>query len=82
MIELSGNELGWILRLAELHNDSKDFKNYLKKFELEDLQKFLNLLIVKFHPSNFNCGNSKIKWILITKEELEDIKNESCKVKG
>jgi len=63
-ITLRGNELGWILKLAEGHYDSKEFREWIKNNKLEKLNKLLSLLIAKFHPNNFNAGSSKTIWLL------------------
>lgn len=76
MIELSGNELGWIIRLAEGYVNSEGFKGYRRRhlFQGAELHSFLQELLARFHPNNFNCGNSRTKWILISAKELEELK--------
>lgn len=67
-IELKGNELGWILKLAEEHYISDKFQKYIKQFKLEALDKFLQELMCYFHPNNFSAGHSETIWILTKKE--------------
>ncbi len=66
---LTSSELGWLLLLAELHYDSKQFQNWIAKNKLERLNETLKLLICKIHPNNFILGNSKTIWILKKKKE-------------
>ena len=68
-MKINGNELGWILRLAEGHYDSEQFQQWLKKHDLEKLNDFLKELMCKFHPTNFYAGNSRKVWILTDEEE-------------
>ena len=67
IVKIKGNELGWILKLAENHYMSKNFQNYIKKYKLDKLDDFLKLLLCRFHPNNFNPEDSSTIWIL-TKE--------------
>ena len=75
MIKLSGKELRWILRLANGHYDSKNFRKFIKEYDLQKLDRFLKLLLLRFHPNNFNWRwNSRAKWILLTEEEMDEAK--------
>lgn len=76
MIEIKGNELGWLLNLAEKYYGSPQFREYIKKYKFQKLDNHIRLILLKFHPNNFSAGTSRQVWYLITKEELEQIKNE------
>jgi len=67
-LKLKGNELGWILKLAENHYMSTAFQDYIKKYNLDELNQFLKLLLCRFHPNNFNAGHNQTIWIL-TKDD-------------
>lgn len=62
-MEIKGNELQWILKLAEERLDSEEFQERMK--ETPKLLRFLNNLMARFHPNNFYAGNSKNTWILV-----------------
>lgn len=79
VIELKANELGWILKLAENHYDSKQFREYIKKHNLEKLNRFLKLLILRFHPNHFYVGHPETIWILIKKEELLGVEKDTVR---
>jgi len=68
MIELKGNELGWLLKLAEAHYISDKFRAYIKQHNLKSLDDFLKKLMCYFHPNNFNVGHSETTWVLSRKE--------------
>jgi len=64
IIELKGNELGWILKLANEYLLSEQFQTYLKRYNLSQLQPFLHQIMGQFHETNFYAGTSEDKWIL------------------
>jgi len=76
MIELKGNELGWILRLADEHYRSKEFEEWVEQFKRGIVKEFLKQLMIKFHPNNFNYGTHMTKWILLTEEELSRLRSD------
>lgn len=63
-IKLKGNELGWILKLANEHLLSEQFQHYLKRYNLPELQPFLHRIMGQFHEANFYAGTSEDEWIL------------------
>ena len=63
-IELKGNELGWIIKLAQEHLTSEQFQTYLKRHNLSQLQPFLHEVMGQFHELNFYAGTSEDVWIL------------------
>lgn len=69
VVILKGNELGWLIRLAEEHLMSKGFQIYLKESKIQGLNPFLNELLAKFHPANFRHGSIDVTWVLTEKEE-------------
>ena len=67
-IILKGNQLGWIIKLAEERLDDPKFIKYLMgNPQLKDM---LYNLIGTFHPTRFNHGTSDTIWTL-TNEERE-----------
>lgn len=67
-IILKGNQLGWLIKLAEERLDDPKFIKYLgNNPELKDM---LYNLISTFHPTRFIHGTSNTIWTL-TDEERE-----------
>lgn len=69
-IKLKGNELGWLIRMAEKGYMDEKFQQWLKDNELEGLHRFLKLLMCRFHPNNFNAGHSEDIWTLTNDETI------------
>ena len=63
-IKLKGNELAWIIRLAQEHLTT-DFVRSMPPI----LRGFLYELMGRFHEANFYAGDSNTTWVLIKKEE-------------
>ena len=76
IIELKGNELGWIIKLAQTHLTSQDFHEYLIRNELYELQPFLHQIMGQFHETNFYAGTSEDKWILTNDTSSQIIEKE------
>ena len=74
MIELTGNELGWIIKLAEMYSQSEAYKEFMKKHT--GVKRFVKGVLIKFHPNNFNPGNSTVDWYIIKGEDLARIRRE------
>jgi len=80
-IEIKGNELGWIIKLAENHYNSILFRTWIRKKKLWKLDNFLMKLMSIFHPSNFNPGDEEKVWILTDEinriiEEIDEYESE------
>lgn len=75
-VEIKGNELGWILKLAEIGYNSEKFRKFIKENKLKGLDASIKALMVKFYPGNFYTGYSNTMWILI-----REIKNDSSPIK-
>jgi len=77
MIKLKGNELGWILKLAQEHLLCESFQRTAPT----KLQRFLYELMGQFHEINFYVGTSKDIWILTNepkqKKKIRRMFNES-----
>jgi hypothetical protein len=63
-IILKGNELGWLIKLAETHFDSSTFHEWLKKANAPKLFDMSQNLLNKFYPCRFNAGGSETTWEL------------------
>lgn len=61
-MELKGNELGWLIKLAEATYTNDEFQKSIEKHP--KLQKFLSDLISRFHDTRFNPGHSETTWVL------------------
>jgi hypothetical protein len=63
---MKGNELEWLITLAELKFRSEEFQKFLRNEpELSDT---LDNLMRKFRPDVFNYGTSRTIWTLKIKE--------------
>lgn len=76
---IRGNELSWLIQLAESHLDSKTFQDYLTKNNLEPTRQFLNRLLADFHPNNFYTGRSDTEWLLTKKDVVVAVLDEAIK---
>jgi hypothetical protein len=61
-MKLKGNELGWILKLAEIGFEKESFKKFREKNP--KLEKFLIQLLLRFHPNHFHAGFPNVTWEL------------------
>ena len=73
-IKLKGNELGWILKLANEYLLSEQFQTYLKRHDIPQLQSFLHQVMGQFHETNFYAGTSEDIWILTNDSSKQTIK--------
>jgi len=73
-IHLKGNELEWLIKLGELHLQNDRFQEFLSSQASPKLSEFLNNLLNKFHPNNFNPGGSSETWLLTNDFSGQEIK--------
>lgn len=71
-LELKGNELGWLIKLADAHYFTPNFQTYLEKNHMRPLGEFLRALLCKVHPDNFCAGGNTTTWIIKRKKESSD----------
>lgn len=67
-LELKGNELGWLLKLAEKGYMCKEFREWIEKYNMQGVDDFLKVLMCKVHPNNFNPKSSNVTWVIKEKE--------------
>ena len=68
-MELNGEELWWVLKLAREHFDSEEFRRYLNIYKRQELQKSLHLILGQLDETIFYASSLEDTWILTNDEE-------------
>ncbi len=66
VVSLKGNELGWLIKLANDKWLSKEFQQFVS--DKPNLHRIFIKLFGKFHTTNFYAGTSEREW------RIEEIK--------